>query len=144
VRRMDAFGADDQSFNLPNVKYLLYERRDIEGGAASIEGEGIRSMQAPMYLKLERSGQIDSRVSTTANELAIISAMGNSPHIPRTVGRDEQRPATDSRIQGRDSGRTARRKFPGLYPVASGTHRVCRSRAQGRNGPAHGESGDVA
>jgi hypothetical protein len=81
VRRMDAFGADDQSFNLLNVKYLLFERPD-EGGAAYIERGGVRFLDAPMNRNLEPGSQIDSKVNTTATELAIISTMGNSTHIP--------------------------------------------------------------
>jgi membrane protein YfhO len=82
VRSPTAFGSDDQSFNLLNVKYLLIEQPDIKGGAASIDREGIRFLEQPINLKFEPGTLIDIKVDATATDLAIISTMGMSPHIP--------------------------------------------------------------
>ncbi|MBO0726968.1 MAG: YfhO family protein, partial [Blastocatellia bacterium] len=82
VRRSAAFDADDQSFNLLNVKYLLSEQPDLGGGAPSIERGGVRFTASPINLFLEPGKRLDTKVNATANELAIISAMGMSDHIP--------------------------------------------------------------
>jgi Bacterial membrane protein YfhO len=82
VREMSAYGPDDQSFNLLNVKYLLSERPDLTGGAASIEREGIRFLEEPINLTLGPGKQVGIRANTTATELAIISTMGVSANIP--------------------------------------------------------------
>jgi hypothetical protein len=80
--RISAFGSDDQAFNLLNVKYLLIEQPDIERGAPSIERDGVRFLDMPINFKLEPGGLVEARVNTTATELAIISAMGNSLQVP--------------------------------------------------------------
>jgi hypothetical protein len=84
VRRLTAFGANDQGFNLLNIKYLLFEQPDTEigGGAAFIERGGIRFAETPTNMTLGPGSQIGIKVNTTATELAIISAMGMSTHIP--------------------------------------------------------------
>ncbi|MBO0862100.1 MAG: YfhO family protein, partial [Chloracidobacterium sp.] len=76
------FGLHDQSFNLLNLKYLLFERPDLMGGANYIVREGIRFLADPIYLSLAPGKQADIDVKTTATELALISAMGTSNHVP--------------------------------------------------------------
>src|SRR5262245_10433865 len=82
VQELSAFGHDDRSFNLLNLKYLLLERLDLMGGAASLEREGIRFLDAPLNLLLKPGRQVELKANTTATELAIISAMGASNHVP--------------------------------------------------------------
>ncbi len=82
VQRPSAFGSDDQSFNLLNVKYLLIEQPDIGNGAPTIERDRIRFLETPIYFKLEPGVRGNARVNAMATELAIISSMGNSPQIP--------------------------------------------------------------
>src|SRR5262245_42208311 len=77
-----AFGRHDQSFNLLNLKYLLFERPDLMGGSGYIGLEGIRFLADPIYLQLAPGKQADIDVKTTATELAIISAMGKSNDVP--------------------------------------------------------------
>jgi Dolichyl-phosphate-mannose-protein mannosyltransferase/Bacterial membrane protein YfhO len=82
VQELSAFGPDDRSFNLLNLKYLLLEQLDLMGGAASVEREGIRFLDAPLNLLLKPGRQVELKANTTATELAIISAMGASNHVP--------------------------------------------------------------
>jgi Bacterial membrane protein YfhO/Dolichyl-phosphate-mannose-protein mannosyltransferase len=82
VRDLNSFGPDDRSFNLLNVKYLLFEQLDLTGGAGSVEREGIRFLGSPIKLLLEPGKQVSLKANATATELAIISAMGMAGHIP--------------------------------------------------------------
>jgi 4-amino-4-deoxy-L-arabinose transferase-like glycosyltransferase len=82
VRDPAAFGPSDQAFNMLNAKYLLYEREDLATARHFVEHQGIRFDDAPVDLTLAPG--MHTRISTSgyATELAIISAMGRSNHIP--------------------------------------------------------------
>jgi len=82
VRDLNSFGLDDQSFNLLNVKYLLFEELDSSGGAASVERDGVRFLSSPLNLLLEPGKQVSFKANATATELAIISTMGMASHVP--------------------------------------------------------------
>jgi hypothetical protein len=83
VQQPAAFGSDDQSFNLLNAKYLLLERPRLrEGEEGVIERDGVKFPERAVNLVLSRRSRHRVSVEGTATELVILSAMGQSTHIP--------------------------------------------------------------
>ncbi|MFN0088525.1 MAG: YfhO family protein [Blastocatellia bacterium] len=82
IRDLSAFDAVDQSFNLLNVKYLLWERADPEGPSGVVEHEGIRFDANPMNLVLSAGKTANFSARGMATELAVISSLERSPRVP--------------------------------------------------------------
>ncbi len=74
VENPDAFTPAHRGFDLLNVKYLLMER----GTKESIEIEGIKFSAEPERLICKPGLHTVFKTSATADELALVSAMGNS------------------------------------------------------------------
>jgi hypothetical protein len=104
VRDPAAFGPSDQAFNLLNTKYLLYEREDLATAWQFTEHDGIRFDQTPVNLTLGPGAWTRISTSGMATELAIISAMGRSNHIPNDA------PIATITLRARD-GRAIRRQM---------------------------------
>ena len=114
VRDPAAFGPSDQSFNLLNTKYLLYEREDLATAWQFVEHEGIRFDQTPVDLRLAPGTWTRISTSGMATELAIISAMGRSNHLPNgapvvsiTLHTRDGRAIRHQMLAGRDSSEWA-------------------------------------
>lgn len=82
IRDFSVFGAEDQSFNLLNVKYLLRERPDPRGLKSLVEREGIRFDASPMNLVLSFGKTASLSTRAMATELAVISSLERSPRVP--------------------------------------------------------------
>ncbi|GEM_PF-166433 len=82
VYEPDAFGVANQAFNLLNAKYLLFERVDLARPESFIERDGIRFSGTPVNRKLEPGMETKITAHGMATELALISAMGGSVHLP--------------------------------------------------------------
>lgn len=76
----NAMGATHQGFNLLNAKYLLNEKQEATG-SETVELGGIGFKAKPINLMLGPWSQTRLYVKGLADELAIISAMGNSRYI---------------------------------------------------------------
>ncbi|MCI0391784.1 MAG: DUF6044 family protein, partial [Acidobacteria bacterium] len=77
-----SFGEADQTFNLLNTKYMLYERADLSRAGGAIERDGIRFSERPVFLRMLPGMQTKISTAGVGTELAFISAMGGSTHIP--------------------------------------------------------------
>jgi hypothetical protein len=79
VRNLNSFGQFDQGLNLLKVKYLLREQK----GWPDLKHEEIGFSQADLNLKLESGSHVElTPGGVLATELAIISTMANSTHLP--------------------------------------------------------------
>ncbi len=77
------FGESHQGFNLLNVKYLLRERPSANDQARTIEIDGVRFNRDRMYQNLTQGSRLEAAPGgVAASELALVTFMGNSVHIP--------------------------------------------------------------
>ncbi len=76
-----AFGLAHQGFNLLNAKYLLHERPDPSRVSDVIERAGVQFHRSPINLHFKPGTHHTVAANGPATELAVISAMGHSPHI---------------------------------------------------------------
>jgi hypothetical protein len=101
-----ALDTEHQGFNLLNVKYLLRERRGALEAGEGITYEGVRFSQTPLHLVLGPKARAEPRLreSVMATELAVISLMSNSTHIPQGA------PVVRIRLRAKD-GRLVEREL---------------------------------
>jgi hypothetical protein len=79
VRNLKSFGPFDQGLNLLKVKYLLREQK----GWPDMKHDEIGFSQADINIKLEKGSHEElTPGGVLATELAIISTMSNSTHLP--------------------------------------------------------------
>ena len=82
-QNLNVYGAEHQGFNLLNVKYLLHERAQADAARPSVNYEGIVFDEKPLHLKLPPGSQLEfTPPGITAAELAIVSTLANSIHLP--------------------------------------------------------------
>jgi len=101
VGDLGSFGALNQGFNLLNVKYLLRERRtEVE-----VTHEGLRFNDAPLNLTLGPGAHAEMMPgSVAATELALVTTMGRSTHLPQAT------PVVRIRLHAKD-GRVIEREI---------------------------------
>lgn len=83
VQNVGVFGASDQGLNLFNVKYLLAERNVALGEGNTVRYDGVRFREK--YFDLRLAPGIQNEVfpeGVTASEIAVVSTLSNSAHIP--------------------------------------------------------------
>jgi hypothetical protein len=79
VQDLTAFGPTDHGFDLLNVKYLLRERRS----GLEMSHDGIAFDQAAINVSFKPDTHMEmTQIAALATELAIVSSLANSTHIP--------------------------------------------------------------
>lgn len=82
IRDLNVFNTTDQSLNLFNVKYALFERIGALGTGEGVVYAGVRFREKPLELKLSPGGHQEAPLGgVMATNLAIVSAMSNSALI---------------------------------------------------------------
>lgn len=83
ISDLSAFNSDHQGLNLLNVRYLLREIPAARPKAVMLTVDGVLFNETPLDLKLATGQRADLTAgSAMASELAIISNMGRSTHLP--------------------------------------------------------------
>ena len=82
IRDLNVFNTTDQSLDLFNVKYVLFERVGALATGEGVVYAGVRFREKPLELKLGPGGRHEASVGgVMATNLAIVSAMGNAALI---------------------------------------------------------------
>jgi hypothetical protein len=83
VQDFGAFGLTHTGFDLLNVKYLLFERRNMLDDANSVLLAGVRFAAKPLEAQLRPGQNFEvSPGGVLATEIAIVSTMSNSAQLP--------------------------------------------------------------
>lgn len=81
VTEQEAFDSTHQGFNLLNAKYLLADRATASNSQSRVQIEDVTFADPPIGLLLNPQRGAQFQVRATADELVVISAMGNSDNL---------------------------------------------------------------